>query len=169
MVSTGTEGAIDPLMHHITEESGAHRLDPRLAAPYRPRVVLAEDDPAMRRLLGDALLADGYEVIELANGDALFEFLDACAGRREAPALIVSDVRMPGRSGIQVLRAIRTWGWSVPVILITAFGDEHTRRSVKLAGGACLFSKPLDIDDLRMAAMNLLPRRRLPPIPERAD
>ena len=155
-------------MQPLTEESGTHRITPAPDAPmYRPRVVLAEDDDAMRRLLGDTLIADGYEVIELANGRALYSFLDQCAGRSEAPALILSDINMPGLSGLDIVRAIRAWGWSVPVILITAFGDDETRHTVKLAGATYLFSKPLDLDDLRTAVMHFLPRRgrETPPLP----
>ena len=159
-------------MHDVTTtESGTHRLDPSLLmSTFRPRIVLAEDDDAMRRLLGDALIGDGYEVIELASGRALLDYLDQAAGRADAPALIVSDVRMPGLSGLQVLRAIRSWGWSVPVIMITAFADEQIRHAVRMAGAACMFSKPLDVDDLRTAVMHFLPRRgrTLPPLPSSA-
>ncbi len=70
--------------------------------------------------------------------------------------LIVSDVRMPICSGLEIVRAIRDSGWTVPVILMTAFGDDETRdRAAQL--NAVLFDKPFDLDDLRTAVLSLVP------------
>jgi CheY-like chemotaxis protein len=135
-----------------------------LVEPHRGpfRVLLAEDDEEMRCLVADALRGDGYDVVELADGGRLLvdiatrlksgadgEFLD----------LIVSDIRMPVCTGLQILSALRDAHWQTPVILMTAFGDEATRRHAESLS-AVLFDKPFDLDDLRTAVANLLPRDR---------
>ena len=112
----------------------------------------------MRSLVADALRADGYEVVELADGGRL---LVDIAGRLKGGGagdsldLLVSDIRMPICSGLQLLAALRDAHWMTPVILMTAFGDEATRRHAESLG-AVLFDKPFDLDDLRNTAASLL-------------
>lgn len=122
-----------------------------------PRVLVAEDDPEMRRLVVDALREDGYEVTEATDGDQLQVMVTAAGGGSSASVdLIISDVRMPMRSGLDILRSVRSADWAVPVILMTAFSDDATRASAD-ALGAILFDKPFALDDLRTAVVNLLP------------
>jgi CheY-like chemotaxis protein len=122
------------------------------------RVLVAEDDREMRRLIVDALRKDGYEVVEVPDGGRmLVRITDECF-RATSPTidLIVSDVRMPICSGLEIVRAIRDSGWTVPVILMTAFGDDETRdRAAEM--DAVLFDKPFDLDDLRTAVFSLVP------------
>ncbi len=124
-----------------------------------PRVVVAEDDDEMRRLVVEALRKDGYEVEEARDGGRLLVRAAAYYTHRAAVAdvdLIVSDIRMPICSGLQILQGLREAHWHIPVILMTAFGDDATRaRAEKL--GAILFDKPFDIDDLRTAVQSLVP------------
>jgi DNA-binding response OmpR family regulator len=124
----------------------------------RPIVLVAEDDHEMRRLVADALRRDGYDVDELADGGRLL--VRIALGRAEpdlAVALIVSDIRMPGCSGLDVLQGLRDEDWRMPVILMTAFGDDEVReRATGL--GATLFDKPFALGDLRAAVRALLPR-----------
>jgi DNA-binding response OmpR family regulator len=66
---------------------------------------------------------------------------------------------MPVCTGLQIVAALRESRWRTPVVLMTAFGDEATRRQAESLN-ALLFDKPFDVDDLRTAVANLLPRRR---------
>ncbi|MGH7293806.1 MAG: response regulator transcription factor [Polyangiaceae bacterium] len=131
---------------------------PPVHAP--PRVLVAEDDPDMRHLVVEALRKDGYIVSEASDGGRMLVSLareyDASTGT-QAPDLVVSDIRMPVCSGIQILEQLRAARWHVPVILMTAFGDTATRERAQSLG-AVLFDKPFDIDDLRTAVANLLRR-----------
>ncbi len=124
-----------------------------------PRVLVAEDDAEMRRLVVEALTMDGYAVEEAPDGGRLLVRAAAHYSDRHRIAdldLIVSDIRMPICSGLQILQGLRDSHWQVPVILMTAFGDEGTRaRAERL--GAILFDKPFDIDDLRTAVRALVP------------
>jgi CheY-like chemotaxis protein len=135
-----------------------------LVEPHRGpfRVLLAEDDAEMRSVVADALRGDGYEVVELADGGRLL--VDIAARLKSGDGvdsldLIVSDIRMPVCTGLQILAALRDAHWHTPVILMTAFGDDATRRHAESLS-AVLFDKPFDMDDLRTAVANLLPRDR---------
>jgi DNA-binding response OmpR family regulator len=122
--------------------------------------LLAEDDADLRALVAGALRADHVEVVEVKDGGRmLVELASAYAAGdvHEKYDLLVSDVRMPVCSGIQILESLRSARWNTPAILMTAFGDEPTRRRA-LGLGALFFPKPFDVDDLRAAAWHLLGR-----------
>jgi len=131
------------------------RLYPSLDGPTR--VLLAEDDDAMRELIAEALRAKGYHVFEATNGPELRDWLHRSQnepGFEPPPDLIVSDVKMPGATGLEVLSWLRQRDWSTPVILITAFGDAESHHEAERLG-ATMFNKPLSIDSLVFAALVL--------------
>ncbi|MBK7579337.1 MAG: response regulator [Myxococcales bacterium] len=123
------------------------------------RVLLAEDNDELRWLLARALRRDGHQVIEVSDG---CELLDQLArevrddGKLEFADVIVSDIRMPGYTGIAVLHGLRQSGCTVPVVLITAFGDPETHESVSRMSSALLLDKPLDVEELRRAVQAAL-------------
>lgn len=122
------------------------------------RVLLAEDDAAMRRLLSLALRADGFDVIEASNGGELLERVGdlAITHRHDGASvhLVITDVRMPIASGLEALRKLREFDRTMPVIVITAFGDPHVHEIARQLG-AHVFDKPFDLEDLRTAAASL--------------
>ncbi len=65
--------------------------------------------------------------------------------------LILSDINMPGMSGLDMLPKARAVRPDVPVIMITAYGDDDTRRAAQARGAAGLFTKPIDFPELRRA------------------
>lgn len=133
-----------------------------------PRILLAEDEDELRSLLGWALSKDGYEVILAHDGVELLDFIALsllkCASE-EPVELIVTDIRMPGWNGLQILEGIRAADWSIPVILITAFGDVEIHHEALRLGAAAIFDKPFEIQDLRACIANLVPRPPIPPQP----
>lgn len=125
-----------------------------------PRIMLAEDDDEMRRLLAGALRRDGYEVVEAKNGDVLFDMLMTQLRQHGGPPpieLIISDIRMPGLSGMDVLAELRKSDWATPFVLMTAFGGSETRERARDQGAAAFLEKPFELDDLRTVVLNLLP------------
>jgi DNA-binding NtrC family response regulator len=130
------------------------------------RVLLAEDDTEFRRLLARVLEEDGYEVEQAADGQQIVEWLAYWSDLGPIDAscnLIISDIRMPGYSGLDVLTSLHCLGSCVPVIVITAFGDDATRRQAARLGAVAFLSKPFDMDDLRTVVLNVLanaPRRQ---------
>ncbi len=124
----------------------------------RFEVLVAEDDADMRTLVADSLRKDGYAVKELTSGAELLIWIAMTKrsdGVSNLPALIVSDVRMPSMSGLQMLRVIREAHWPTSVILMTAFGDSATRQQAE-ALDAVLLDKPLQLATLREHARRLL-------------
>lgn len=109
------------------------------------RVLLADDDHAMRGMLESALLRAGFEVETASNGADLLARLDAAERNRRAPQLIVSDICMPGLTGLDVLTRVRSHFPTVPVILITAFGDALTHRRAHALGAVEVIDKPFDL------------------------
>lgn len=122
--------------------------------PRARRVLLAEDDTRMRQLLAATLRRDGFSVVEAVNGADLLDAVgEVLADEHAAPLdLIITDIRMPTLSGLDVLSELRWVGARVPVILITAFGDEATHALADRLGAAAIFDKPFDLDALRAAA-----------------
>lgn len=126
--------------------------EPELSEKPAPgRVLLAEDDRAMREWLESALRRRGYEVVAVRNGLELLCALDEELTDNDRPlagTVIVSDVQMPRLGGLYVLERIRTLGWNVPVILITAFGDAETHDRAGALAASTVIDKPFDIDVL---------------------
>src|SRR5262245_3087832 len=94
----------------------------------RPCVVLAEDDREMRMLVATTLRRAGWDVVEAVDGADLLECLAWVADSRDrgSDCVLVSDIRMPGVSGLEALERLRGNGWGGGFILITAVGDEAT-------------------------------------------
>ncbi len=130
-------------------------LAPRAGASERitMKILLAEDDVEMRRLLAASLRRDRHEIVEVENGLQLLEHISRALRQDDAsmPDVIVSDVRMPGQTGLEVLAILRRADAHVPVILITAFGDPELHAEARALGAVAVFDKPFDIDDLRSA------------------
>lgn len=117
----------------------------------RPRILLADDHEDLRSLLAVVLRRDGYEVIEAEDGMALIESVRTCWPMDA----IVTDLRMPGISGFEVMEALRSISCKVPVVVITAFGDAATHAEARRLGAAAVFDKPFEVDDLRIALAKL--------------
>lgn len=127
------------------------------------RVLVAEDDREMRRLVVEALRKDGHDIIEAADGGALLarlaEAYDHDASLHDVD-LIVSDVWMPMRNGLELVENLFAARWRIPCVLMTAFGDDRMRRRAE-AVGATLLEKPLSMDLLRVT-VGRLARRAAP-------
>ena len=128
------------------------------APATQPRVLIAEDDREMRRMLSRALGRRGCDVHAVPNGRELLDTLTrGLAGvEGEAPDVIITDVRMPGVTGLEALARLRRVDWATPVILITAFGDAATHAEAHRLGAAFVFDKPFDLDVLCEAVRSLI-------------
>ena len=117
-------------------------------------VLVAEDDPDMRRLVATLLRRAGHRVVEASDGMEILDRIEEATVRSEGLELIdviVSDIDMPGLSGLDLLAALRCTDLTTPVVLITAFGDEETRAEARELGAAAILDKPLDAEALRHA------------------
>lgn len=110
-----------------------------------PRILIADDDLEMRKMLTLLAQLRGHAVETVETGDDLVRrLLDDGAPPID---LLVTDVRMPGRTGLDALAAVRPRCPILPVVVITAFGD-HTVHARAQAMGARSIDKPFDPDEL---------------------
>jgi two-component system response regulator FlrC len=103
----------------------------------RARILVAEDDPAMQRLLQRILVDAGHEVVTVADG------LAAVARLEQPFDVVLTDMRMPGADGTQVLQFVRRRWPATPVIVITAFGSIPGAVDAMRLGAFDYLSKPL--------------------------
>ena len=119
-----------------------------------PRILVVDDEANIRRVVTSYLRADGFEVSEASDGEAALAMFD-----RVSPDLVLLDVMMPGKDGIEVLRELRTKS-DVYVIMLTARAEE-TDRVVGLSVGADDYvTKPFGAKELVARVKAVLRRKR---------
>lgn len=126
------------------------------------RLLLVDDDEAACRLLGEVLQREGYGVARALSVPEALGSLD-----HEGPFdAVLTDLRMPGASGLDLVRAIRQRDPRALVFVLTAFGDATAAGEAIRAGAYDFISKPYDLPTLRRAIAQALERRHLAPPPE---
>jgi CheY-like chemotaxis protein len=126
----------------------------------RPRVLLAEDDGEMRKLVAERLAKNGYEVVEVGNGLELLRKLEdhLCRARGESFDVVVSDIRMPGVSGLGGLQLVHELDPALPVVLMTGFPDD-VRDTASRLGAVSLLQKPFPVQRLIDVLQAVAPAR----------
>jgi CheY-like chemotaxis protein len=122
------------------------------------RVLVAEDDAALRSVVVSRLLDDGYAVFEAESGTDIstqLEHMKSDAFADGGLDLLLLDHRMPGRTGLQVLARLRANSCQIPVILMTAFPDPSLRAEARRLGVPVL-AKPFSLTQLSDVAAALL-------------
>ena len=110
------------------------------------KILIADDEKNMRWVLGEALTAAGYEVIEAKDGK---EALKAATG--QSPDLMILDNKMPAPNGLEVLKQLRAKDYTFPIIMLTAFGNVDGAVEAMKAGATEYVTKPFDLDELKIA------------------
>ncbi|MEW2503712.1 MULTISPECIES: response regulator transcription factor [unclassified Amycolatopsis] len=121
-----------------------------------PRVLLADDDRAIRESLLRALELESYEVTEVTDGVAAL-----AAARRDRFDVLILDVMMPGVDGLGVCRVLRADGDPTPILMLTARVEPPDRVAGLDAGADDYLVKPFDLDEL-LARLRALLRRTSP-------
>ena len=116
------------------KKNNIYRLSKNTHSRKSFSILLAEDDKEMRSLLALMLRKEGYQVCECTDGLSLLDML--------------SDIRMPGVTGMEILMGANELDNFPPIILITAFGDKETHMQAERLGAVALFDKPFDIDEM---------------------
>lgn len=110
------------------------------------RVLLAEDDADFRALLAAELRRAGYEVDEASDGRELVQMLGTIMlTQYRKPAVIVTDICMPGASGMEVAEALSRVRSKIPIVLMTAFGDAETHAHAAQLGARVVLDKPFTV------------------------
>jgi DNA-binding NtrC family response regulator len=107
------------------------------------RILIVDDDHGQRSLLETFLRGHGYQTQSAATGEAALQLLS-----EEPFAMMISDVRMPGMSGLETLRRARQKHLALPVLLVTAFADIRSAVTAMRDGAVNYLAKPIDLDEL---------------------
>ena len=108
-----------------------------------PRILIVDDDPGQRSLLDSFLQSQGFETVTVDSGERALETL------RAGPFdMMISDVRMPGLSGLETLRRARQEHATLPVLLVTAYADIRDAVGAMRDGAVNYLAKPIDLDEL---------------------
>ena len=116
----------------------------------KPKILVIEDDPAIRQGMVDSLEFAGYNTLEAANGDTGLQL-----AQQADCDLILLDLILPGRGGLEILREVRAHRPTLPVIILTARGEEGDRVQGLRLGADDYVVKPFSIKELiaRIAAV----------------
>jgi DNA-binding NtrC family response regulator len=110
----------------------------------RKRILVVDDDESLRWVTQAQLQQSGYEVIAAADGNGALESI-----QQAPPDLVITDLKMPGMSGLELLKKIRSGYPEILVIVVTAFGTVENAVEAMKAGAYDYITKPVNIDELR--------------------
>ena len=113
------------------------------SAPPTPRLLIVDDDAGQRSLLDSFLSSQGFETVPVSSGERALEVL-----REQKINMMISDVRMPGLTGLETLRLARHEHGSFPILLVTAYADIRDAVGAMRDGAVNYLSKPIDLDEL---------------------
>jgi two-component system response regulator MprA len=136
----------------------------RRVQTVRVRILIADDDPAVRESLRRSLSFNGYEVSLASDGNEAL-----AAASDPAPDLVLLDVNMPGIDGLEVCRRIRASGNDIPVLILTARVEVGDRVLGLDAGADDYLPKPFALEELLARIRALLRRARTTTAGEQAD
>jgi two-component system response regulator PilR (NtrC family) len=127
-----------------------------VAVERKPRILVVDDERSMRELLAIVLRREGYEVVLAENGREAVDALE-----RGGVDILISDIKMPDMSGVDVLRAAKQIDQDILGIMITAFASTDTAVEAMRLGACDYLSKPFDIDLLKMKVREKIENRQL--------
>jgi DNA-binding NtrC family response regulator len=119
----------------------------------KPRILLTEDDTVAGELFTEVLEAQGYDVDRVETGESALEHL-----KDSRYKVLLVDVQLPGRSGLEVTRTARQLYPDLPVVVMTAFGSMETAIEAIQDGAFDYASKPINIDDLKQVLSRAVSR-----------
>ena len=117
--------------------------EPRQLSPKSPRILIVDDDAGQRSLLTSFLKSQGFDTVTVDSGELALKTL-----RTAEFSLMISDVRMPGLSGLETLRRAREEHAVLPVLLVTAYADIREAVGAMRDGAVNYLAKPIDLDEL---------------------
>ncbi|MFC4427476.1 response regulator [Deinococcus navajonensis] len=123
--------------------------------PYT--ILVADDEPAIRTMLEVILSADGHQIVTMNDGRSTLEYL-----RDNTPDAMLLDVKMPHMDGFEICSRVKRIKRlkDTPVLLLTAFDDDHTRDHARMVGADDVVYKPLSGKNLRGRVTQLIEARR---------
>jgi two-component system response regulator PilR (NtrC family) len=144
------------MSRNVTTDAGVPPTASADVSRPRPRILIVDDEASMRDMLRIVLRRDGYDVQVAPSGRAALETLT-----REPFDLLLSDIRMPDLSGVDVLRAAKEVNGDIVAFMMTAFASTSTAVEAMRLGAVDYFTKPFDMDELRLKVRQHLESHRL--------
>src|SRR5436190_11647875 len=123
------------------------------------RILIVDDDPGQRSLLDSFLRSQGFHTLLAPSGEQALEIL-----RTEQVQMMISDVRMPGLSGLETLRRARQQNTVLPVLLVTAYADIREAVGAMRDGAVNYLAKPIDLDELLASVQQATGLAKTPPV-----
>jgi two-component system response regulator (stage 0 sporulation protein F) len=120
-----------------------------------PHILIVEDETTMSWALAEGLADDGFTIDTFRTGEEAIGWL-----REGRSDLVISDLRLPGMSGLELAKKLRRGRSAQPVIIVTAYGSPEMMRDLRGAGVADCFSKPFAMDELRRSVRRALDDHR---------
>jgi DNA-binding response OmpR family regulator len=127
------------------------------------KILVIDDEPGVRRFLARALAREGHEVVLASDGHE-----GLTVARKESPDLVITDIFMPEREGLDTIMELRRWRPDLRIMAISGGGHFATGDYLRVArdmGAAITLSKPIDVRTLREAVAALLGGGGPPPAP----
>ena len=122
----------------------------------RSKILVVDDDESLRRVMQLQLEEAGYEVITAAGAKEALALTE-----EQMPALVITDLKMPGVSGMELLRSLRSEHPETTVVMITAFGTVQTAVEAMKSGAYDYITKPVDFDELILTVNRALEHQQL--------
>jgi two-component system response regulator PilR (NtrC family) len=120
------------------------------------RILVVDDEPSLRELLGIMLRKDGYQVLEAQSRATAAAVL-----AKGSVDMVITDVKLPDGDGIEILRHVKAASPGTAVIVMTAFGTTQTAVAALKLGAHDYLTKPFDVDELRIVVRGALEKRQL--------
>jgi len=117
--------------------------EPRKNGARGPRILIVDDDPGQRSLLDSFLRSQGFETVTVGSGEEALKVLST-----GSISMMISDVRMPGLSGLETMRRARHEHATLPILLVTAYADIREAVGAMRDGALNYLAKPIDLDEL---------------------
>jgi CheY-like chemotaxis protein len=134
----------------VASKEQKHSTNPSEASS--PRILIAEDDKALRELMAHLLAFEGYFITEAADAHAMLQAVRASGNSgNDTFDLIVTDVRMPGQTGLDALASLRKSGYRTPAIIVSALPGEMVQVEAEQLD-ALFLPKPFALENLRRIA-----------------
>jgi CheY-like chemotaxis protein len=114
----------------------------------QPRVLIVDDEAALRRQLMVGLVQHGYEVDECEEGLSALTKIKAAESKQNPFSCVILDVRLPDIDGLKILQVIKAAYADLPVVVITGYGNEDMLNSVQSHGASVYLDKPFGMDTL---------------------
>lgn len=116
-----------------------------------PHILIVDDEPGTSWALAEGLTDDGHTIDTFGTAEAALTWLS-----KSQSDLVISDLRLPGMSGLELARKLRRGRHAQPIILVTAYGTPETIREARSAGVMECLAKPFAMDGLRRSVARAL-------------